>query len=228
MLWLMLDGVPDGPAEAHLRQCPTCTARAARLAVWDRSMTRKLARMDCPPAQRLADLHAGFLTPDEQAAVEQHLASCPRCQEEVAMMKAFIAEEPTVRVVPRPEPPSVVRPPKSYWQAELIERPSSAAMRGFDQLHFDARAHSSTLYLEAQRAAPGAIVNGQIIDAEVDWIGALAELWQNGSLRGFCVLDDLCEFTFRLPAAEPISLYVTGLGGVAIALEHVSLADLNP
>ncbi|MCA9908601.1 MAG: zf-HC2 domain-containing protein, partial [Anaerolineae bacterium] len=173
----------------------------------------KLGRFDCPPAQRLTDYQFGLLDEEAAAEVRLHLARCPRCQDELALLEPFLTDESdTVQLaeVERSDAPNMIRPPRQYWQVTEVTMTGTLRMaRGLDtDTEQIGRARSATVYLEAELHKPGPRLKGQVIDATVDWAGALAELWQAGMMRRVHVLDDMCEFNFDLADESPISLFI--------------------
>ncbi|MCC6616923.1 MAG: zf-HC2 domain-containing protein [Anaerolineae bacterium] len=228
-LSLALDGLADKAIQNHLASCPGCAARLAEMKQFEDALMKRLARFDCPPAQQLTDFQFGMLDSANAAAVRQHLAICPRCQDELALLIPFLNEEDDenklLKEVRRDDAPNVIRPPRQVWQASEVEVTNALSMaRGLDdETVRTGRAGSATIYLEAELRRPGAHLKGQVVDATVDWEGALAELWQEGVMRRVRVLDDMCEFTFDLADDSPVTLFITALSGVTVAIDKLNL-----
>ncbi|MBE0689280.1 MAG: zf-HC2 domain-containing protein [Anaerolineae bacterium] len=227
-LSLALDGLADEETQRHLALCPGCSARLADMKQFEDALMKRLGRFDCPPAQELTDYQFGMLDEAKATAVRQHLASCPRCQDELALLTPFLDDDETavlLKEVERDDAPNVIRPPRQVWQASEVEVTSTLRMaRGLDdETVRTGRARSATVYLEAELRKPGARLKGQVVDATVDWTGALAELWQEGMMRRVRVLDDMCEFNFDLTDESPVSLFITALSGVTVAIDKLNL-----
>jgi hypothetical protein len=65
---------------------------------FERELRRVLYRFDCPEAQVLGDYQLDLLEPDERTRVAQHAVGCDECQEELHMLRAFLAQPDTVPV----------------------------------------------------------------------------------------------------------------------------------
>jgi anti-sigma factor RsiW len=107
-----LDAALDGGAPlevwAHLSGCPGCMARLDHARQFEHAMAMTLRRWECPPATQLGAYHWGLLAPEQARALAAHLADCPRCREEVAELRIFLAEE-AAPVAPRAATPPPVR-----------------------------------------------------------------------------------------------------------------------
>jgi anti-sigma factor RsiW len=76
----------------------------------------------CPDAMTLAGYLEGRLSPDQRAAVERHLARCPRCVAEVPQLRALLAEPAMI-------PPADVADRARRLVAPARERQGQAAPR---------------------------------------------------------------------------------------------------
>ena len=85
-----LEGLADSVVVAHLAQCPYCHARAQQVARFQRHLTARLFRANCPGSETLGEYQLGLLTPDRSAAVEQHLSDCPLCTRELTELKTYL------------------------------------------------------------------------------------------------------------------------------------------
>lgn len=222
----VLDGLADGMTLHHLESCPFCRQRFDLFQRLDNALIRRLARFECPSSQHLVDYHARLLETDSED-VKAHVANCPRCQDELAMLESFIVDEPLLVEVPRDDSPNVIRPSRVVWQAQLIDSSELAAARGLDEIKtYDARAGSATIYIEARENNGHVALAGQVIDASVDWSSGLAELWQAETLASFTILDDFGSFQFQItsPSASlPFRLVITALDGIVLILEDFLL-----
>ena len=186
--------------------------------------------MNCPPAQQLVDYQFDLLEAETRHSVEQHLTSCPRCQQEIGVLDFFLSE------VELPETEAsaaasgkIIRPPRHLWRATQVEISGNLALKRLrgagDEATHDAKAGSASLFLEALPSSKGILLTGQIVDAEVDWRGSIAEVQQTGVARRVRTLDDYCEFSFELSNNQPMDLFVTALNGVVLALEQISVTN---
>jgi anti-sigma factor RsiW len=81
------DGEADEATLAHLRGCPSCAAQVARIKVFQARLRRRLYRLYCPSSDALIDYCQGLLDPYQRTALVHHLAICPHCAAELALME---------------------------------------------------------------------------------------------------------------------------------------------
>ncbi len=84
-----LDGVQDGAQ--HIVECEECQRRALALHIEERRLHGLFYRAECPSALTLAEYGAGFLSKEERKAVDEHIAHCPLCSQELAWQRQFMA-----------------------------------------------------------------------------------------------------------------------------------------
>lgn len=221
----VLDDLRDADVLEHLERCPACRERLKGMRRLDALLTKRLGRMNCPPAQQLVDYQFDLLDAKTHSNVAQHVAGCPRCQQEMSVLDFFLQE----LELPETEasPAKIIRPPRHLWRATQVEISGSLALKRLrgssDEATHDAKAGSASLFLEALPGSKGILLTGQIVDAEVDWRGSIAEIQQIGAARRVRTLDDFCEFSFDLTSTQPMDLFVTALSGVVLALEQISI-----
>jgi len=80
--------------EEHLTRCQYCANRLAEFRRIELTLTSKLYRWDCPPAQVLGEFQLGMLSNELAAAVTNHLSMCVLCMAEVASLTGFLANDP--------------------------------------------------------------------------------------------------------------------------------------
>jgi hypothetical protein len=80
--------------QQHLSRCQSCSAKLADFRRVERSLTRKLYRLDCPPNQVLGEYQLGLLANEQASAVKLHLSSCVLCSVEIATLSQFLANDP--------------------------------------------------------------------------------------------------------------------------------------
>ena len=80
--------------EQHLTRCQYCANRLAEFRRIEHTLTSKLYRWDCPPAQVLGEFQLGMLSNELAAAVTNHLSICVLCAAEVASLTEFLANDP--------------------------------------------------------------------------------------------------------------------------------------
>jgi len=81
------DGEADEATLRHIRECPTCAARVATARGVQRRLRRQLFRLFCPSTDVLVDYCQGLLDPHQGAVIAHHIALCPHCAGELALLE---------------------------------------------------------------------------------------------------------------------------------------------
>ena len=90
------DGEASADVHAHLAACPACAARVAQLAAFQRELRQRLYRIFCPSTDLLVDYCQGLLEPHVSARLAHHIATCPLCTAEVALLEQPIDLPPSM------------------------------------------------------------------------------------------------------------------------------------
>ena len=88
------DGQAPERVLAHLRRCSSCRDEARGYADWQRALRQRLRRFDCPSPHTLGEYQLGVLPAEEGRLIAAHGASCPRCADELRVLRSFLASEP--------------------------------------------------------------------------------------------------------------------------------------
>ena len=80
--------------QQHLSRCQSCSAKLEDFRRVERSLTRKLYRLDCPSNQVLGEYQLGMLSNEQASSVKLHLSTCVLCSVEVATLSQFLANDP--------------------------------------------------------------------------------------------------------------------------------------
>ncbi|MEI8307847.1 MAG: hypothetical protein WCF99_12365 [Chloroflexales bacterium] len=83
------DGEIDEPTRAHLQMCPHCATRVRQMRQLQTRLRRQFYRLFCPTTDLLVDYCQGLLDPYQRTIVAHHLATCPCCTSEVALMESI-------------------------------------------------------------------------------------------------------------------------------------------
>jgi hypothetical protein len=223
-LSLVLDGFGNVETEWHLALCPACAARLTDIQQWEASLRRQLRRSQCPSPQHLGDYHAGMLEADDSEAVHQHVAGCPHCQHELALLEEFLTplDEELVRdnIIPLWTPPNV-------FKAQAVKTSGNLALKGLDgaddETAHDAKVGTASIFLESNVSSTGWVLKGQILDSQVSWAGAVAEIRSAGATQMVCILDADNEFRFELSTAGSLDLFITAASGITLVVENVTI-----
>src|SRR5690349_17823083 len=88
-----LDGLQVRPvAVQHLMSCQYCASQSNLYKNIERQLTRILYRWNCCSNQTLGEYHLGLLSPESVANVEEHLAECVLCAEDLALCARVLRE----------------------------------------------------------------------------------------------------------------------------------------
>jgi hypothetical protein len=189
----------------------------------ERELQRRLRRFECPSPQQLGDYQAGMLDAESQRAVSEHIAVCPRCEQELQTLVEFmnLADE-----VPAVENILELFPSQGAGEAVRVRTAGNLALKGSqdDNVH-DIKIGSATIFLEWTAGQKGFLLTGQVLDLEVSWVGAIAEVWQGETLHQVNALDDQGEFRFEFPAALVFDLRLTALDGNTLVVERITIQD---
>src|SRR5262249_32175126 len=77
------DGEAPERVLAPLRHCRRCRSEAERYAAIGRRLGGALRRFDCPTPHYLGELELGLLAAEESLTLARHVATCPRCADEL-------------------------------------------------------------------------------------------------------------------------------------------------
>jgi len=216
----ILDGEFDHTLQLHLSRCPGCAARLAEMGQMD-EVFHSMRRIECPSPQQIADYHLKLLDAESASVVQQHLAYCPRCQDELAILEDFLAMSsdapPTNSIIP-------LWDTQVTYQARRVETSGNLALKGQDEKSsHDVQAGTARIFLETSSIPKGYLLSGQVLDSEVSWGSAVVEFWQDKTPQQVAVLDDMGEFHFEFTTQLPISLYITSPSGVTLAIEDIQI-----
>ncbi|MBC8077955.1 MAG: zf-HC2 domain-containing protein [Chloroflexales bacterium] len=82
----------EAPPEVvrHLRSCRHCATRVEELAQMQQQLRSHLYRAFCPSSQRLVEYRRGALAYEQRAAIATHIANCPHCTRELALVEQAV------------------------------------------------------------------------------------------------------------------------------------------
>jgi hypothetical protein len=224
VLSLVLDDFGDLETERHLAVCAECAARLLDMRRWDTFITTHVRRFQCPSPHRLGDYHAGMLNKDDIEFVRQHLEDCPFCQDELAILDEFLrlplAAPLAEQIIPLWTSANVLK-------AQHVKTFGNLALKGLDgaddETAHDAKVGTASIFLESNVISTGWVLKGQILDSQVSWAGAVAEIRSGGATQQVCILDTHSEFRFELSTAGPLDLLIMAVSGVTLIVENVTI-----
>lgn len=89
---MALDGAADPEVAMHIEACPDCQDRLDQLRKLHTRVADRLFRADCPSSIDIGEYHLGLLAAAQASAIDQHLATCPWCSGERAVLNDFMAD----------------------------------------------------------------------------------------------------------------------------------------
>ena len=196
-----LDGEAGSGVADHLKVCPHCRAKAARLQRMEGYLAAAAYRRSCPTPDELGEYQLGLLKRKRAAGITAHLEvdRCPHCAREMAQLRSFLGElapasEPSllkgaveqVRVVvagllggaPGPFP-------------ALQPAPAAAGLRGDNAATriFAAEEVEIIVGVQSDTEAPDRLVLLGLITG-VDSVGYSVHVWQDGRLIAAAPVDE--------------------------------------
>ena len=89
-LLAVIDNEADTDVMNHLDSCAFCSERADSFAELQHFLRVQLYRLFCPSSDYLIDYQQGLLRGEQRSAIAQHLATCPHCSREVALVEQMV------------------------------------------------------------------------------------------------------------------------------------------
>lgn len=231
-LLMTLDGEASREVEMHVSQCPQCQERAAQLAAAQRLAAVRLFRAACPSALELGEYRLGMLPAARTTAVQQHVAVCPHCTEELAQLAAFMdSPDPYLH----PAPWTTLRQQINVLVARLVSgiqagglfgppalAPALASLRGDASGPLTFEAGDAQIILEIQRDGQRAGYHALVgLVMGLDGQALQATLWREQQQVASAAVDDLGNFTFDDLAPGLYELILAG------AQDEVHIQDLH-
>ena len=202
---------------AHLRDCPECRARFEVEQAFQGGLMQRLFRVNCPTLDKLRDYSFGMLNTELQKTIELHLQQCGYCRQDIESMKGFsemVTGELDLPITNRPSPLSKwpLVPPAALVGG-TTPLPMAGGLRGRGFINgVMLEAAGISISLEAVQNDDNSItIGGQFIVTEEElpkWHDALVELWQDGRLKRFTVVDDTGWFECNAESTGNIRLVV--------------------
>ena len=88
----LLDDKTTALVDDHLQACASCQAEASSLAQNQHSFRTVLRRFDCPSPQKIGEYELGLVDLEQRHQLAAHVLTCPRCAEELATTRVFLAD----------------------------------------------------------------------------------------------------------------------------------------
>ncbi len=208
----------DVPSEIadHLRNCEECRARFEVEQRLEGELMHGLFRVDCPSLDKLRDYAFNLLTEDVQKMIDKHLKHCAHCQQDIASMKTFsdrasnqVESERSSKLAPMHKWP-LVPPNALFGRTSSIDVIKGLRVRGsINGILLEASDVSIALEVE-QNDDHGLTLVGQMIVPDLQvWNEALVELWRDGQIIRFAMVDDTGVFECNTDSVANIRLVIT-------------------
>ena len=231
-LMMALDGEADPEVAMHMSQCPQCGQRAAQLANIQHAATTRLFRAACPSALELGEYHLGMLPAATTAYLQQHLAVCPHCTQELAQLTSFMeGPDPYLRSDPLAAIKQSVRvlvarltsgSQFGRFPGQPVLSPALAGLRGDSAGPLTYEAGDAQIILEVQddqeQAGRRAIIGLVMGLANQD---VAVHLWRDEQLVVTGAVDTFGNFSIDDLTPGAYELFVTG------ELTEIHVQDLH-
>ncbi len=161
------------------------------MAELESNLKTTLYRITCPDSLELGEYNLGMMDPKRTAVIQRHLGECPRCTQELSLLKSYLES-----LAPDLETSLVER--VKIWIAQLIPQPAGGlspalGLRGERGVILHYQAGEAQLTLEAQDGPFGRkTLFGLLLG--LDTAGFQAHLWQAGEKLAQTEVDDLGNF----------------------------------
>jgi hypothetical protein len=87
-----LDGEADTTTIATIEGSRSARQRLEGLARLTGKLTARLYRVVCPQPNELGEFQLALLPEHQQAAIQEHLTTCPHCQAELTQLQGYLAD----------------------------------------------------------------------------------------------------------------------------------------
>lgn len=225
----VLDGVAKPETLQHLRDCEYCADRVRQIRQFEARLKRSLYRGDCPSSLELAEYQTDMLEDrDMIASIQHHLTTCLRCQNELSMLDQFLDNADTHSGEPDQALFSDEIVPFSDDISRLsvsIDEPDRV-LRGKQRGPIMASApDGTTLFIEVETELDIHTLTAQVVVEETDpWVGAQVQVFQPDLLVAIAFVEELGDFTCRIPHLTPITLRINNKQGKTILLKDIALS----
>jgi hypothetical protein len=241
----VIDGLADLQTITHLDECEDCRLRFDFAKSLDQRLRAVLYRQDCPTSQILGEYELNLLDAENEAVIQAHVQTCPRCQEELNLLRDFLTAEPlepSIKAAPRherdrrehrPTPPNPRLLVAEPLQAVAAYASRGGAVSGAVQPRSPQRGidlgmqplqevKGITIFMEVQENDGVLTLVGQLILEDfAAWVDALVQIRQGGSVLSVCAVDTTAGFRCRLTNRDPFDVTITSRKGVVLLLKDV-------
>lgn len=227
-LGFALDDVADIATLQHLAQCTYCAHRLEEMRLLDTRLMLRLRRIDCPSPQLLTDYYVEMLDDEQKSTIAYHVQDCSQCQSELTQLEDFL-NLPVIEVEVVPANVIPLRRPIWVLRVAPVSIEGNLALKGLidgdGETQHDVTSGSARIFLESQAIPSGFRLTGQVIDTQIDWTGAIAQLSSHDQVLLITVLDEACEFNFDVLDTSPVTLNITAKKGVMIIIEDLKFQE---
>ncbi|HSN75034.1 MAG TPA: hypothetical protein VL334_08080 [Anaerolineae bacterium] len=231
-LLMTLDCEADPEVAMHVSQCPRCQQRSAELAGLQRAAAARLFRATCPSSLEVGEYHLGMLPASRSASVQQHVAACPYCAQELTQLGSFLnIADPYLHPAPweaiKRNVQIIVarltsgpRPGSLFGQPALA--PALAGLRGEQRSPLTYEAGDAQIILEVQDGEQQA-GRKTLIGLVLGWDNQeiVVRLWRDERLVSTVTVDTFGNFAIDDLAPGQYEMFVTSEPA------EVHIQDLN-
>lgn len=186
----------------HITHCSACLTRVQTLSNEEQLLRINLYRADCPSAQELGEYELKLLPQFQINAITGHLAHCPACRQELAVLHEFF------RMVALPEPrptigkqirviiATLLGDMQAGWQGMGGMQPAMAAMRGEQHKPriYEAEDYQLTIEIQEDPENPGRQALFGLLIGEEAPTSFEIQLWQDDTLITQAPVDEYGNF----------------------------------
>jgi hypothetical protein len=216
---MLLTAINDEAAAAvitHLAACESCRSRYEEMLQVETMLQQGLFRLECPSTRQLMDYAEG----NRSRSIQQHLAHCPHCRQEIADYREFMGDSADVPLSTLPELLSL-----TIYKLQPVTR-NAPVLRGASATPIIHQATEGTrLYLDLKQRGSRWLVVGQLESDDLDtWHRSLVVVRQENIIRATGV-NDMGQFSVVVPkdTDTPFQFRITRSDRVVLLLNRVTL-----
>lgn len=222
-----LQGKAGKRIREHLEVCAFCRAQLDDIE-FGNLLKSALYRFDCPDSQKLADYVVEQLAAYERDMIQNHLAFCLSCKDEVKLLQDFLNMEDE-RNIPLSQTISIQakrRHPKEFV-ARISQLPTATLVRGKLQGPILASISDTlSVFFEYTESVQANTLKGQIVAEDLAlWQSAIVSIFHNQNLIATTTVGDLGAFQCELDTFVTLQIRITAPSGESISISGLKLRE---
>jgi hypothetical protein len=227
-LLLYLDGEAGSETLSHLENCLHCRQQAQALDRFQKRLTSRLFRVECPSPMVLAEAKHGMLSDSKKLVVEQHIRQCPHCTGEAAQLDFFWQELdlPTKNTTVETVKALLIGGEAASTPGEMGFSSLAPALRGDAKEMMVFEAEGLVITLQIVSSSDGQVsIQGQLASDNQDkWTGALVTIVQQDMPDRSTSLDEFGAFQFEQIRPGLVQFRIAAATRIEVQIQDVNIS----